>query len=45
MKHPTKPSTYIPGHPNRNHLIAWLVVFLGVAILLTLVLMIFSTGF
>jgi hypothetical protein len=32
-KHPTKPSTYIPRRQKADHVIAWLAVCLGAAIL------------
>lgn len=34
VKHPTKPSTYIPGYRKVDHLLPWFAVALGVAILL-----------
>src|SRR4029077_5781180 len=33
IKHPTKPSTYVPGHSRRSYIFASLVIGLGVAIL------------
>src|SRR5229473_8483686 len=33
IKHPSKPSTYIPGHRKRNYILASLVICLGAAIL------------
>jgi hypothetical protein len=43
VKHPTKPSTYVPGHRKVHYLLAWLAVCLGVAILVTVVLLIVSS--
>ena len=33
IKHPTKPSTYVPGQSRRNYIFASLVICLGIAIL------------
>jgi hypothetical protein len=33
IKHPTKPSTYVPGRSRRSYILASLVICLGVAIL------------
>lgn len=33
VKHPTKPSTYIPGRPKVHNVIAWSAVCVGAAIL------------
>jgi hypothetical protein len=33
VKHPTKPSTYIPGKRKVDHVIAWFAVCVGAAIL------------
>src|SRR6266849_780039 len=42
VRHASKPSTYIPGHPRRNYIFASLVVCLGVAILGYVVMIIVS---
>lgn len=38
-KHPTKPSTYIPGHSKAHQALAWLVILLGAAILCIAILL------
>src|SRR6266481_9548068 len=40
VKHPTKRSTYIPGHRKRNYIAASLVICLGVALLCYVVVVI-----
>jgi len=40
IKHPTKPSTYVPGHRKVHYVLAWLAVCLGVAILVVVGLLI-----
>jgi len=40
VKHPTKPSTYVPGHRRRNYIAASLVICLGVALLCYVVVVI-----
>jgi len=34
VKHPTKSSTYVPGHNKVHYLLAWLMISLGVATLI-----------
>jgi hypothetical protein len=33
VKHPTKTSTYVPGHRRAQYVLAWIVIFVGVAVL------------
>lgn len=33
VKHPTKPSTYVPGRRKIDHILPWFAVCLGAAIL------------
>src|SRR5229473_3701491 len=40
IKHSTKPSTYVPGHRKVHSVLAWLAVCLGVAILVSVGLLI-----
>src|SRR5437899_1421361 len=41
VKHPSKPSTYVPGHSKVQYVVASLVVCLGVAILVITAMMFF----
>src|SRR5438874_12341681 len=40
VKHPTRPSSYVPGHRKVHYVLAWFVVVLGIAILVIVGLLI-----
>jgi len=44
VRHPTKPSTYVPGHRNVRYVVAWAVIWLGVTLLCYMVFVI-ATSF